>query len=143
METVRVTKEEWLRAGVHFVRIDSTMYDYDMPLRNEFDTDGPDSEYILVLDGNFPVSTCRVHVLDGETAQLERVATVRAYQGKGAGRTAVYGAEEWLRERGVKKVKIHSRESAVGFYERCGYSVDYSEAEGEGDFRLFWAVKEL
>ena len=142
-KAVWVTNEEPLRAGVHFVRVESMLYDYDFPLEAEFNTDGPESEYVLVLDGNFPVSTCRIKYLDPGTAQIERVATVRAYRGQGAGRRAIEAAEQGLRERGIRKVKIHSRECAIGFYERLGYVTDRSQSEGEGDFILYWTTKDI
>lgn len=142
MQVIRVT-QEWQRAGVHYVRIEGMLKDYDFPLSHEFDTDTPQSEYILVLDGHFPVGTCRIHILDKDTAQIERVVVIGEYRGRGAGRQAIEEAERWLKERGIQRIRIHSRESAISFYEKCGYKTDYSHSEGEGDFKLFYTEKEI
>ncbi len=42
----------------------------------------PEDEYILVMDGIYPVSTCRLHYLDEHTGKIERVATLESYRGK-------------------------------------------------------------
>ena len=63
MKAVRVT-EEWQRAGVHYVRTQAMCLGFKIPLEGEFSDDTPEDEYILVMDGIYPVSTCRLHYLD-------------------------------------------------------------------------------
>ena len=58
MEAVHAT-EEWQRAGVHYIRIQAMCVGFDIPLKYEFADDTKDSEYILVHENGFPVSTCR------------------------------------------------------------------------------------
>ena len=58
MKAVRVT-EEWQRAGVHYVRTQAMCLGFKIPLEGEFSDDTPEDEYILVMDGIYPVSTCR------------------------------------------------------------------------------------
>lgn len=142
MKAIRAT-EEWQRAGVHYVRVEGMLREFDIPLSREFDTDTPETKYILVLDGNFPVGTCRLHLLDNMAAQIERVVVIGEYRGRGVGRLAIEEAEKWLKEEGIRKIRIHSRECAIEFYEKCGYRTDYSQSEGEGDFKLFYTEKEI
>ena len=60
MEAVHAT-EEWQRAGVHYIRIQAMCVGFDIPLKYEFADDTKDSEYILVHENGFPVSTCRAY----------------------------------------------------------------------------------
>lgn len=128
MRAVRAT-ETWSKAGVYYVRTEAMVFGFDIRLEGEFDTDTPDSEYILVTDDDGkPLSTCRVHAVPEEGyAKIERVATVSFARGKGAGRLAIEEAEKWILEKGIHKVIITSRDEAVGFYEKLGYTADYSK----------------
>ena len=49
------------------------------------------------------------------------IATVSFARGKGAGKLAITAAEDWIRERGYKKIIITSRVEAVGFYEKLDH----------------------
>jgi len=127
MKAIRAI-DTWARAGVYYVRCEAMVFGFDVSLEGEFDTDNSDSEYILVLDdNNKPISTCRIHVLEDEGyAKIERVATVSAARKIGAGRLAITEAEKWIKEKGISKIVITSRDEAVGFYEKLGYKPDYS-----------------
>lgn len=70
MKAVRVT-EEWQRAGVHYVRTQAMCLGFKIPLEGEFSDDTPEDEYILVMDGIYPVSTCRLHYLDEHTGKID------------------------------------------------------------------------
>ncbi|MGN1121911.1 MAG: GNAT family N-acetyltransferase [Eubacteriales bacterium] len=66
------------------------------------------------------------HRLDA-TIYIEFViATVSFARGKKAGKPAITAAEDWIRERGYKKIIITGRVEAVGFYEKLGYTADDS-----------------
>lgn len=128
MKAFRAT-ETYAKAGVYYVRTEAMVYGFGVSLQGEFDSDTPDSEYILVTDDNgAPLSTCRLHfVPEDGYAKIERVATVSFARGLGAGRLAIESAEEWIREKGYKKIIITSRDEAVGFYEKLGYTADYDK----------------
>ena len=81
MEAVHAT-EEWQRAGVHYIRIQAMCVGFDIPLKYEFADDTKDSEYILVHENGFPVSTCRVRIDEENAGHIERVATLEEYRGK-------------------------------------------------------------
>lgn len=142
MEVMRVTKE-WQRAGVHYVRAAAMLREFNVTLDLEFEEDTPECTYILVLDGNIPVSTCRLHYLDEHTGKIERVATVGEYRGRGFGAAAIHGAEEWMKEKGVTKIYINSRTAAVGFYEKLGYTPDWNNKSGSGTFECVMTEKML
>lgn len=138
----RVT-EEWQRAGVHYVRTEGMVKEFDVSLEQEFEGDHPDDTYILAFDDKLPVSTCRLKYLDETTAKIERVCTIGSYRSKGIGAQVIKEAEAWMKEKGVKKVQISSREAALNFYLRLGYQPDYSKSSGAGLFRCILVEKEL
>jgi GNAT superfamily N-acetyltransferase len=142
MEAIRV-KKEWQRAGVHYVRTQAMCLGFGVELSHEFSGDSPEDEYILVLDGIYPVSTCRLHKLDEQTGQIERVATVEEYRGRHYGKAGILEAEQWLREKGAKRAVINSRIAALGFYEKLGYVPDYNKTSGAGDFACVMTGKDL
>ncbi len=57
------------------------------------------------------------------TVQLRQMAVKPGLQGKGIGRVLMQFAENIARDRGNKKITMHARQTAVGFYEKQGYNV--------------------
>ena len=55
--------------------------------------------------------------------QIRFMAVAPAVAGTGLGRQVVAYLEEQARAAGLREVVLHSREAAVGFYERLGYAV--------------------
>ena len=143
MEAIRVKDKEWQLAGVHYVRTEAMCNGFDVSLEMEFGEDKAGDEYILVLDGIHPVSTCRLHQLDENTGKIERVATLKEYRGQHYGAAAITAAEDWFAERGVKKIFINSRTEAVGFYEKLGYVADPKQITGTGAFQCIMTEKQL
>ncbi|MBQ3416953.1 MAG: GNAT family N-acetyltransferase [Ruminococcus sp.] len=96
---------------------------HHISLREEFDElDGADCKYIVLLDDEYPVATCRFYELDSQSVLLGRVVVLPEYRGKHLGSKAILEAEKWIKELGYSEVRIDSRVVAVGFYEKLGYS---------------------
>ncbi|MBQ2468368.1 MAG: GNAT family N-acetyltransferase, partial [Clostridia bacterium] len=116
--------ETWQRAGAYYVRIQGMARQHGITLRREFDEhDTPDTKYIVLTDGDFPVAPCRLYPLADGSAMIGRVVVLPEYRGSGLGRRVVSEAEAWLSELGFKKAVVESRDVAVGFYRRLGYDV--------------------
>ena len=65
---------------------------------------------------------CCMLVKEGDdTVRLRQMAVVNDVQGKGIGRALMQFAENLARDRGYKRITMHARKNAVGFYERLGY----------------------
>lgn len=142
MKAIRVT-EEWQKAGVYYVRTQAMCIEFGISLEMEFGEDIQKDEYILVLEGDIPVATCRLRYLDEETGKIERVATRKEYRGQHYGKEAILEAERWMKEKGVRKILINSREAALGFYEKLGYIPDHTVVSGHGEFRCILTSKIL
>lgn len=64
---------------------------------------------------------CMLVKEDPETVRLRQMAVVNDVQGKGIGRALMQFAENLARDRGYRRITMHARKNAVGFYERMGY----------------------
>lgn len=57
------------------------------------------------------------------TLRLRQMAVLNGLQGKGIGRVLMNFAENIARDKGYKKITMHARKNAMGFYKKLGYQV--------------------
>lgn len=57
------------------------------------------------------------------TIRLRQMAVLNNLQGKGVGRALIQFAENIARDLGYKKITMHARKQAVGFFEKLDYRV--------------------
>ncbi|MDO5549392.1 MAG: GNAT family N-acetyltransferase [Eubacteriales bacterium] len=127
MKVVRAM-ETWQQAGAYYVRIQAMAKQHHITLRQEFDEhDTPETQYIVLLDDEFPVATSRLYELDRQRVMLGRVVVLPEYRGRGLGNLVVKEAEKWASEQGYQKVMLESRDVAVGFYEKLGYTANFDQ----------------
>lgn len=123
MKVIRATKT-WQQAGAYYVRIQAMARQYHITLEEEFDEhDGSDTDYIVLLDEDFPVATCRIYELDKNSVMIGRVVVLPEYRNRGLGNRVIQEAEQWVREQGYKTIVLESRDVAVEFYKKLGYTV--------------------
>jgi GNAT superfamily N-acetyltransferase len=58
-----------------------------------------------------------------KTVRLRQMAVAAVLQGKGIGRQLMSFAENIARDRGYRRLTMHARKTAVGFYEKNGYRI--------------------
>ena len=56
-----------------------------------------------------------------EAVRLRQMAVINDLQGKGIGKALMQFAENLARDRGYRKIMMHARKNALGFYEKMGY----------------------
>lgn len=132
------------RAGAYYVRIQAMARKYHITLEQEFDEhDTNDTKYIVILDGDFPIATCRLYAIDGESIMLGRIVVLPEYRHKGLGSLCVTEAEKWAKELGFVRAVLEAREEKVGFYERLGYLAFYDNVIKGETFTCIHMEKEL
>ena len=142
--TVLRAQEEWQRAGAYSVRIQGMNRQHHISLREEFDEhDGDGCNYIVLLDDEYPIATCRFYENDPHSVTLGRVVVLPEYRSKGLGGRAVREAEQWIKELGYTEILIDSRLEAVGFYEKLGYVREDDTVVKSGDFDCIKMYKTL
>ena len=60
--------------------------------------------------------------INKETMRLRQMAVNSGLQGKGVGRAILVFAENLARDFGYKKMIMHARVNALGFYKKLGYN---------------------
>ncbi len=70
---------------------------------------------------------CILTQTDPKTVRLRQMAVSSVLQGKGIGRVLMSFAENIARDRGYRRLTMHARKTAIGFYEKLGYKVHGDE----------------
>ena len=103
------------------------------PLGLEFTPEELEKEKDEILIGAFEeekmLGCCMLIRVDKSTVRLRQMAVLNNLQGKGIGRALMQFAENIARDRGYRKIIMHARASAIGFYEKLGYQVSGNEFE--------------
>jgi len=66
---------------------------------------------------------CMLTEIAPKLVRLRQMAVISGLQGKGMGRALMQFAENVASDLGYKKITMHARETAVGFYEKLGYKI--------------------
>src|SRR4051812_48842891 len=82
---------------------------------------------LILVHGGMPIGVIRVDVRD-QVAWFRRVAVRPDLQRAGHGRRLLNLAETFARKEGCSEVRSDVAADALGFYQRCGYSTDFSTA---------------
>ncbi|HJY22400.1 MAG TPA: GNAT family N-acetyltransferase [Hanamia sp.] len=101
------------------------------PLHLTFEADELDNEINDILIGAFDeekmLGCCILSRVDTRVVRLRQMAVQNNLQGKGIGASMMNFAENLARDSGYKKLMMHARKTAVGFYEKLGYKVSGHE----------------
>ena len=79
--------------------------------------------FIGAFDEDELIGCCILTKIEEGTLRLRQMAVQKKLQGKGIGDSILSFAENIARDKGYKKIVMHARDSAIGFYEKFGYSV--------------------
>lgn len=97
------------------------------PLGLTFSTDELDKEkndiLIAAFDDDEMLGCCMLVPVNSTTVRVRQMAVSNNLQGKGIGASIMAFAENLARDKGYKKLIMHARKTAVGFYEKFGYKV--------------------
>ncbi|RYY90456.1 MAG: GNAT family N-acetyltransferase [Chitinophagaceae bacterium] len=95
------------------------------PLGLQFDADELDKERQNILMAAYEddqmLGCCMLVEEAPDTVRLRQMAVLNDLQGKGIGKALMNFAENIARDRGYKKITMHARKNAQGFYEKMGY----------------------
>ncbi|MEO5650533.1 MAG: GNAT family N-acetyltransferase [Ginsengibacter sp.] len=101
------------------------------PLHLTFEAEELYSERNDILIGAFDeekiLGCCILTKIDSRVVRLRQMAVQNNLQGKGIGASMMNFAENLARDSGYKKLIMHARKSAIGFYEKLGYKVSGDE----------------
>lgn len=97
------------------------------PLGLSFDEEelAREKEDILIgaFDDDEMLACCLLTKTDNHSLRLRQMAVQNNLQGKGIGASMMNFAETIARDKGYKRLLMHARKTALGFYEKLGYRV--------------------
>ena len=82
---------------------------------------------IAVLEEDKMLGCCLLTRIDNQVVRLRQMAVQNNLQGKGIGASMMNFAENVARDAGYKKLVMHARKTATGFYEKLGYKISGNE----------------
>ena len=101
------------------------------PLGLSFNDEELEREKDDILMGAFEddrlLGCCLLTPVDSGTVRLRQMAVPNSMQGKGIGRALMVFAENIARDLGYKKLCMHARKTATGFYKKLGYNISGEE----------------
>ena len=121
---------EWSKAKAEAQRIRFTVFvdEQGVPPELEMDENDPHCVHALAYVDGRPVGTGRL-LPDGH---IGRMAVLKEWRGKGAGRALLRALVEAARRRGDAAVMLNAQVQALGFYRAEGFEVEGDEYEEAG-----------
>ena len=121
ISAIRYTSPKY--SGVWDLREEILRRPIGLSLRNE-DLSRDKVDDIFIAEHNSNVIAClMLHPLEENCVQLRAMAVYAGWQGKGVGKLLVQSAENFCLQKGYKKIVLHSRKVALGFYTGMGYTI--------------------
>lgn len=81
-----------------------------------------DQFHLALFDDETPLASVILQWQQDAQAKMRQMAVDPAYQGMGLGAQLVKALEAEAARRRVRRIVLHARASALGFYERLGYT---------------------
>ena len=85
--------------------------------------------FMVAYEDERMLGCCMLVEEEPDTVRLRQMAVVNDVQGKGIGRALMQFAENLARDRGYRRITMHARKNALGFYEKMGYKKKGEEFE--------------
>lgn len=97
------------------------------PLGLSFNQEELDKEkehiHIASFEDDELLGCCMLTKIDQHTLQLRQMAVKDNLQRKGIGASIMSFAESIAKDKGYRRIIMHARDTAIGFYEKFGYKV--------------------
>lgn len=120
---VRIASSAEDRAACFAIRHTVFVVEQNVPEDEELDDLEDACTHFVALDGDDqPVGTARLWITPEGDAKAQRVAVLAEVRGRGVGVALMNALETEARRRGARKVVLAAQVSALGFYERLGFT---------------------
>jgi predicted GNAT family N-acyltransferase len=102
------------------IRVRVFVREQGVPEEIELDEDDRKAIHLLATVSGKPAGTARI-VMKQRTAKIGRMAVLKTYRGRGAGKALLRKAIDVARARRPKVIYLNAQVPVVGFYERMGF----------------------
>jgi predicted GNAT family N-acyltransferase len=79
--------------------------------------------HIACMEDDVMWGCCMLVPSANSELRLRQMAVAPQLHGKGIGASIMNFAENLARDKGYKKIVMHARDTAIGFYEKLGYNI--------------------
>ena len=119
---------KWFDAGIiddsfKNLRIDIFVKEQGVPEENEFDDYDMQVPHLVIFSDGEAVATGRVIPYGEDIVKIGRIAVKKDKRGLHLGEKIVLELLRKSKEDGAKTVRVGAQTHAVGFYEKCGFSL--------------------
>lgn len=120
---------KWFDGGVtddsfRDLRIEIFVKEQGVPKENEFDGFDLVVPHLVIFSDGEAVATGRIIPYGENTVKIGRIAVRKDKRGCGFGEKIVLELLRKSKEEGAKTVKVGAQTHAVGFYEKCGFTLE-------------------
>lgn len=123
------------------IRQDVFVKEQNIPLAIEIDQENECLHFVL-YDNNQPQGTVRLLDKGNNIFKIQRMAVLKKARKKGYAKELLLFAEKSAKGNGATKIILGAQESAVGFYESIGYTIE-SNAYFEAGIKHFDMSKKI
>ncbi len=97
---------------------------WNQPEGSEVDDIEDQCFHVMAVDEiNNVIAVARLQFNSNSEAQIRYMGVAREHEKKGIGRELVNAMEQHALNSSCKKIVLHAREPAIGFYQKLGYKV--------------------
>lgn len=119
---------KWIDSGIiddsfRNLRIEIFVKEQGVPEENEFDDYDMQVPHLVIFSDGEAVATGRIIPYGENTVKIGRIAVKKDKRGLGLGEKIVLELLRKAKEDGAKTVRVGAQTHAVGFYEKCGFSL--------------------
>lgn len=102
-------------------------------LEIEIDEIEDQCEYLTLYSAqNQPLATARIYPYADGVHKLQRIAVLKSQRGKKLGERLMTEMENHAKKYGIKRLILGAQNSAIGFYQKCGYQIFGEGYDEEG-----------
>ena len=99
--------------------------------------------HLMTVENNNVIAVARLQYNSATEAQIRYMAVAREYERQGIGRELVNTLEQHAQNSSCKKIVLHAREPAIGFYQKLGYRVIEKSYSLFNEIQHFRMIKAL
>lgn len=135
------TKEEW--ETYYSLRYRILREPWNQPPGSERNEGDETAIHTALFENGKILGVSRLDSAEQEIGQIRFMAVETNQQGKGIGEQLMHQLELIALQRGHKKIILHAREIAIGFYQKLGYELKEKSHLLFGEIQHFLMEKQL
>lgn len=90
--------------------------------QSELDLESDQHHFVAIDQQNQVLGCVSILPLQPDIAKIRQMAVAENSRGQGIGRALIAEVESWLTANQFRQIRLHARQTAIGFYERLGYT---------------------